>query len=62
MEPTFWPVESTSPELPGVTAIGFRNQPEDGLLLGFTYGVSLAQQELWRHGRPVESSRVVYDR
>ncbi|KRF21001.1 hypothetical protein ASG90_00870 [Nocardioides sp. Soil797] len=52
VEPTFWPVDSSQPELPGVTAIGYRNQPEQGLLLGFTYGVSLAHHELWRQGRP----------
>jgi Suppressor of fused protein (SUFU) len=52
IEPSFWPVESTSPGHAGVTAIGYRDLPEDGLLLGFTYGLSLAHQDEWRHGRP----------
>ncbi len=52
VEPKFWPIESTAPGHHGVTAIGYRNMPEDGLLLGFTYGLSLTRQEAWSHGRP----------
>ena len=52
VEPKFWPVESTSPGHEGVTAIGYTNMPEEGLLLGVTYGLSLARQEEWRLGRP----------
>jgi hypothetical protein len=52
IEPEFWPVESTFPGHKGVTAIGYRDQPEQGLLLGLTYGLSLAHQDAWRHGRP----------
>lgn len=52
VEPQFWPIESTSPGHKGVTAIGYRDMPEPGLLLGLTYGLSLARQEEWRLGRP----------
>jgi hypothetical protein len=52
VEPQFWPVESTWPGHHGVTAIGYRDMPDDGLLLGFTYGLSLSQQDEWRYGRP----------
>jgi hypothetical protein len=51
-EPEFWPVESTSPGHQGVTAIGYRDLPEQGLLLGFTYGLSLARQDEWVLARP----------
>jgi hypothetical protein len=52
VEPKFWPVESTAPGHKGLTAIGYGNMPEDGLLLGVTYGLSLTRQESWRAGRP----------
>ena len=52
VEPRFWPVESTSPGHQGVTAIGYQDMPENGLLLGVTYGLSLTRQESWRFGRP----------
>ena len=52
VEPEFWPVESTWPGHHGVTAIGYRDMPENGLFLGLTYGLSLAHQDVWRHGRP----------
>lgn len=52
VEPTFTPVESTHPQLPRVMAIGYRHMPERGMILGFTYGLSLAAHEEWRHGRP----------
>jgi hypothetical protein len=52
VEPQFSPVESTSPGHHGVTAIRYHDMPEDGLLLGVTYGLSLARQDAWRHGRP----------
>jgi hypothetical protein len=52
VEPEFWPVESTKPGSKGVTAIGYRGLPEPGMLLGLTYGLSLGDHELWRHGKP----------
>lgn len=52
IEPEFWRVDSTWPGHTGVTSIGYRDQPEEGLLLGFTYGLSLASQDAWQHGRP----------
>ncbi len=52
VEPTLWPVPSDEPGRPGVTAIGYRDLPERGLLLGFTYGLSLGRQEVWQRGRP----------
>jgi hypothetical protein len=52
VEPQFWPVESTWPGHHGVTAIGYRDMPEAGLLLGLTYGLSLAHQDAWLRGKP----------
>lgn len=52
VEPKFWPIESTWPGHPGVTAIGYQDMPEDGLFLGLTYGLSLAHQDEWQHGKP----------
>ena len=42
VEPQFWPVEATWPGHHGVTAIGYLDMPEDGFVLGLTYGLSLA--------------------
>jgi hypothetical protein len=52
IEPKFWPIESTKPGLKGMTAIGYRDVPEDGMFIGFTYGLSLADNDLWTHGKP----------
>lgn len=52
VEPQFWPVGSTWPGHQDVTAIGYRDMPEDGLFLGLTYGLSLAHQDVWIHGKP----------
>lgn len=52
VEPQFWPVESRHSDLPSVTAIGYRDLPEEGLFTGLTYGLSLAENALWQHGRP----------
>jgi len=51
-EPQFWPVESNHPGHHRLTAIGYHDLPEQGLLTGITYGLSLARQEAWIHGRP----------
>ena len=61
VEPRFWPVESTSPGHERLTAIGYRDMPERGLLLGVTYGLSLGRQEEWRLGRPELSISVRSD-
>lgn len=61
VEPQFWPVEATSPGHHGVTAIGYHDLPDKGLLLGVTYGLSLARQEAWRLGRPELSISVRSD-
>ena len=52
VEPQFWPVESTTPGRKSVTAIGYRGLPQPGHVLGITYGLSLAEHDLWRYGRP----------
>jgi hypothetical protein len=52
VEPQFWPMESSHPGHKGLTAIGYRDLPEKGLLTGITYGLSLARQDEWRLGRP----------
>lgn len=61
VEPQFWPVEATSPGHHGVTAIEYHDLPDEGLLLGVTYGLSLARQEAWRLGRPELSISVRSD-
>ena len=52
IEPEFWPMESTKPGMKGLTAITYPNLPEPGFLTAVTYGLSLADHELWRHGKP----------
>jgi hypothetical protein len=52
VEPEFWPVESTKPGMKGLTAITHPDVPEPGFLTAITYGLSLADHELWRHGKP----------
>lgn len=49
-EPTFTPVESTTPGQPRVTAITYLGLPEPDLMVGITYGLSLAEHAEWRHG------------
>jgi hypothetical protein len=61
VEPQFWPIESTAPGHHGVTAIGYRNMLEDGLLIGVTYGLSLTRQDSWQVGRPELSISVRSD-
>ena len=50
-EPAVLHVESTKPDLNGVTVITYRNLPRD-LTTALTYGLSLAAHPDWRHGRP----------
>jgi hypothetical protein len=61
VEPQFWPIRSTTPGHLDVTAIRYQDLPEDGLLLGITYGLSLGRQEAWRLGRPELSISVRSD-
>lgn len=61
VEPQFWPIESTAPGHEGLTAIGYRDIVEDGLLIGVTYGLSLGRQESWQRGRPELSISVRSD-
>ena len=53
-EPRIHPVDKTRPDvrLPPVAAFAFQDTPEQGLITGFTYGLSLARHPLWRFGRP----------
>ncbi len=52
VEPEFWSLDPVPGEPKSVTAIGYRDLPEDGLLLGFTYGLSLAEHPAWVAGKP----------
>lgn len=52
VEPTFYPVESTRPDLKGVTAMAYTDHPEPGWLVGHTYGLSLADHPAWKKGAP----------
>lgn len=61
LEPRFWPVGSADSGRGRVTAIGYHDQPEPDLLIGFTYGLSLARHESWRFGRPELSISVRSD-
>lgn len=51
VEPRFFQLESTTPALAGVTAVAYPGVPE-GLLTGFSYGLSLADHPEWKYGRP----------
>ena len=48
----FSAIESTVPALPGITAIAYDDLPEPGHLVGFTYGLSLAEHDAWLYGKP----------
>lgn len=52
IEPEFHPIETTKPPLKGVVAITYRSLPEPGLMTALTYGLSLAEHEEWRLGKP----------
>src|SRR6478736_7258279 len=51
VEPEFFPIGSHDSG-PNVTSIVYHNVPEPGLLTSLTYGLSLADHEEWRLGRP----------
>jgi hypothetical protein len=52
IEPEFWRVSSTAPDLPSVTAIGYQDLPEPGMFLGLTYGLSAAAHTRWLRAKP----------
>lgn len=45
-------VESTMKGVPDVLAIDYEDAPEEGLMIGFTYGLSLVTHEDWTKARP----------
>lgn len=50
-EPLFYGNESSTKDLPGVSTIVFKNSPEEGLITGITYGLSLVEHPNWTNGR-----------
>jgi hypothetical protein len=52
IEPRFYPIESTHPGQPSITAIVYRDIPEPGFITGITYGLSLSDHPDWRFGKP----------
>jgi hypothetical protein len=52
LEPAFYPVGSTHEGLGRLTAITYRDLPDPGMTTTITYGLSLADHEEWRHGKP----------
>jgi len=52
LEPEFFPTDSTTAGLKGVTAITYQDLPEPGMLTAVTYGLSLASHPEWVLGRP----------
>ncbi len=49
MEPEFY---DSSEEKMGVTSIIYRDIPEDGMITGITYGLSLVEHQDWTKGKP----------
>lgn len=65
LEPEAFPFESPLPGLPAVTALAYRDVPEDGHITGVTYGLSEVAHPEWRLGRPeliisVESTDIAW--
>lgn len=52
VEPEFFIVEKRTPERPALTAIVYRDVPEQGTITGITYGLSEVPHPDWKHGRP----------
>lgn len=50
-EPEFYPNQSNTSTLPGVTSIIYRDTPEKGMLTALTYGLSLVEHPNWKVGR-----------
>lgn len=45
-------IESTHGSLPNVFVFVYKNWPEDGLITGFTFGLSAANHPDWKFGKP----------
>ena len=52
VEPKFFPNESKLPGVSGVTSIVYENIPEQGMVTGLTYGLSLVNHSDWKYSRP----------
>jgi hypothetical protein len=52
VEPTFFPLDSSHPNVPGVVCLVYRDIPEAGFITGVTYGLSEVQHPTWKLGRP----------
>jgi hypothetical protein len=52
LEPRFFPIDVGQPGTPRVTVISYEDVPEPGFLTAITYGLSLADHDEWRLGRP----------
>ncbi|MDF2092227.1 suppressor of fused domain protein [Knoellia sp. 3-2P3] len=52
VEPRFYPLDRQAGGPHKVTNIIYRDVPEPGMLTGLTYGLSTADHEEWRVGRP----------
>ncbi|MCB2409051.1 suppressor of fused domain protein [Hymenobacter lucidus] len=65
VEPEFFPETSLIEGLKGVTTIAYRDIPEQGMVTGITYGLSLYNHPDWVLGRPelcvsVESTDILW--
>jgi hypothetical protein len=52
VKPEIVPLQSDTPELPGVTCLVYRDIPKPGHITGVTYGLSEASHAEWRKARP----------
>ncbi|MBW8801870.1 MAG: suppressor of fused domain protein [Streptomyces sp.] len=50
VEPAFTPFRSSTPDLDQATVMTYSNHPSPGYLVGYTYGLSLADHPAWRNG------------
>lgn len=60
-EPRMWSADPDDDPTRRVLGLGYRNLPEDGVLTGFTYGLSLRHQAAWTTARPELSITVRSD-
>src|SRR5258706_3815504 len=52
VEPTFFPLDSSHPNVPGVVCLVYRDIPEAGSMTGVTFGLSEVTHPTWKLGRP----------
>lgn len=52
VEPRFFPLDSSHPNVPGVVCLVYRDIPEKGSITGVTYGLSEVPHPSWKLGRP----------